>query len=92
MERMCLIGIDTILPDAVLSTDIIVRGDQFDRAMEILNELAEKFTVDLDSANTNKFPDCYYDALTKSEVDFFILTNDSDRTDNTAFVDIDLDR
>jgi len=93
MERMCLIYIDTILPDDVVGVQIVVRGDQFDAATKILNELSEKLKADLNSDMTNEFPGCYYDALNKGEVDFFILATDNEFTNiNAGFVVVDLDQ
>lgn len=93
MERMCLIYIDIVLPDDVIGVQIIVHGDQFDMAMKILNELSEKLKADLNSTTTNEFPGCYYDALNKGEVDFFIISIDNEFTNkNIGFVVVDLDQ
>jgi hypothetical protein len=98
MERMCMIGIAVIYPDSFAVVDLIVRGEQFEDALDVVSDIQEMLEVHDDYMNTFNPEKDFVIELDSHGIEAYVLRYITDTsevsldTDNVREFFIDLDR
>ena len=98
MEQMCMIGIGIVYPDAFGVVDLIVKQTDFEKAKQVVTEIAKKLEDDPDFVEKFKPSTDFVKELAKVWIDSCVIRvstdmiDEDDQDDFTVDFYIDLDK